>query len=57
MSEIIPHKSYEKMFEEIISEEKISLDEQYLYIHVKKMDKKKLLAQVSSRLRSEETKN
>lgn len=36
MSEIIPHGSYEKMFEELISEDKISLDEQILYLHAQK---------------------
>jgi hypothetical protein len=53
MSEIIPHKSYEKMFEEMISESKTSLDEQHLYILVKKMKRKQLMSQIGARIKPE----
>ena len=33
MSEIIPYKSFENMFEELINEEKINLSEQSMYTH------------------------
>jgi hypothetical protein len=41
------------MFEEMISESKTSLDEQHLYILVKKMKRKQLLFQIAGRIKSE----
>lgn len=52
LSEIICHRSFEKLFEEMISEEKRSLNEQHLYIHVREMDNKSLLAEIAGRLRT-----
>lgn len=43
MSEIIQYKSFEKMFDELINEEKISLQEQSIFTHVNSQEKKQLL--------------
>lgn len=52
MSEIIPYQSYEDMFDKMINEEKVNLQEQLMYTHALGQDKKALLQQVSSRLKS-----
>ena len=52
MSEIIPHCSYEKMFEELMDEMKINLHDQLIYTHVSGKDRKYLLSQISSRVKA-----
>ena len=51
MSEIISHKTYEKMFDDLINEEKVNLHDQYIYTHVNEQNKKYLVEHIQSRLK------
>lgn len=52
MSEIVVHESYERMFEELVNEEKIILQDQLVYTHAHQRDKRELLREIAERLKS-----